>query len=86
MTAQPVNTHYGVIEFGGDPAAEHPDEELRGSGPTLTLICAGPEEFCWAALARWTAKRPLRLWETAEVVARDPALVRDQWIAAQRRL
>lgn len=70
-----ANTHYGVIEFSGDPASEHPDEELRGHAPSLTLIAAGPEDFCWDALARWTKTHPLRLWETAEVVARHPSVV-----------
>lgn len=24
-----MNTHYAVIVFSGDPACEHPDEEIR---------------------------------------------------------
>lgn len=71
-----MNTHYGVIVFSGDPASEHPDEELRGSGPSMCLIATGSEEFCWDALARWTANHPLRVWEEAEVLARDLLLVR----------
>lgn len=71
-----MNTNYAVIVFGGDPASEHPDEELRGSSPTMTFLAAGPEEFCWEAVERWTAKHPLRMWETAEVLARDPSVVR----------
>lgn len=69
-------THYAVIHFGGDPASEHADEDLRGKGPSLDLIAGGPEEFCWDKLARWTATHPLREWETAEVVARHPSVVR----------
>lgn len=72
----PGNTHYGVIEFSGDPAEEHPDEELRGRGPSLQLIAAGPEDFCWDALTKWTEAHPLRMWETAEVVERHPSVVR----------
>lgn len=71
-----MNTHYAVIHFSGDPADEHPDDELRGQGPRLELIAAGDEEFCWGALARWTQTHPLRLWETAEVVSRCPSVVR----------
>jgi hypothetical protein len=65
-----VNTHYAVIYFSGDPDAEHPDEELRGESPHIELIWAGSEDFCWRALADWTTRRPLRLWERAEVLAR----------------
>lgn len=71
-------THYAVIVFGGDPASEHEDEDLRGRGPSLDLIAAGPEDFCWEALARWTAKHPLREWEDVEVLARDPVLAEMQ--------
>lgn len=71
-----MNTHFAVIHFSGDPAGEHPDETLRGSSPKLTLIAAGPERFCWDALNAWTAKNPLRMWETAEVVTRHPSAVR----------
>jgi hypothetical protein len=73
-----VNTHYAVITFSGDPASEHPDEELHGAAPCLTFIASGPEKFCWDALFRWTAEHPLRMWEEAEVLARDPALVRSE--------
>jgi hypothetical protein len=72
-----MTTHYAVIGFSGDPASEHPDDELRGRGPSLDLIACGPENFCWDALAKWTAEHPLRMWEEAEVLARDPALVRN---------
>lgn len=72
-----MNTHYGVIEFSGDPAEEHDDPELRGHGPSLTMIACGPEDFCWDALAKRTVKHPLRMWETAEVVERHPSVVRD---------
>jgi hypothetical protein len=65
-----VTTHYGVVYFSGDPYGEHPDRTLRGQAPSLTLIAAGPEQFCWTALGEWTAKHVLRQWETAEVVAR----------------
>jgi hypothetical protein len=71
-----VNTHYAVIAFSGDPADEHPDDDLRGSYPSLQLVACGPEEFCWVSLAKWTATHPLRLWETAEVLARMDGVVR----------
>ena len=71
-----MNTHYAVITFGGDPASEHEDEALRGHGPSLTLIACGPEQFCWEALATWTAKHPLQHWEEAEVLARHSSVVR----------
>ena len=71
-----ANTHYAVLSFSGDPAGEHPDEELRGSSPHLQLIAAGPEDFCWQSLDAWTKKHPLRLWEDAEVLARHPSVVR----------
>jgi hypothetical protein len=70
------NTHYGLIMFSGDPAGEHPDPELQGSAPSATFIAAGEAEFCWDALTQWTEHNPLRQWETAEVVARDPSVVR----------
>lgn len=78
-----MNTHYALLAFSGDLDAEHPDEELNGRAPHLTMIAAGPEEFCWAALDRWLKKRPLRMWETAEVVARDLQMVADGETAAQ---
>ena len=68
-------THYAIIHFTGDPVDEHPDDELRGQAPSLTLIAAGPEEFCWQALNLWTTEHPLRQWEAGEVVQRDPAAV-----------
>jgi hypothetical protein len=71
-----VNTHYAVLAFSGDPDGEHPDEELRGREPHLSLIASGDEDHCWAALARWTDSNPLRLWEDAEVVERHPSVVR----------
>jgi hypothetical protein len=71
-----VNTHYAVIAFSGDPCGEHPDEELCGRPPSLTLLACGPEDFCWESLVKWTAKHPLRMWEDAEVVARHPSVVR----------
>lgn len=71
-----MNTHYALIMFSGDPACEHPDPDLCGSGPTATFIAAGPEDFCWEALAGWTAKHPLRQWEEAEVVARHNSVIR----------
>lgn len=72
-----MNTHYAVIAFSGDPASEHPDPELCGTAPSLTFIAAGPEEFCWDALAKWTDAHPLRMWEEAEVLARHPSVVRE---------
>jgi len=71
-----MNSHYGVIMFSGDPAEEHDDPDLRGHGPSMDFICAGPEQFCWDSLAAWTAKRPLRRWEEAEVLARHSSVVR----------
>jgi hypothetical protein len=76
------NTHYAVIAFSGDPAGEHPDEDLRGQAPSLTFIASGPQLFCWRALVQWTTDHPLRQWEEAEVLARDPEIVRDQELAA----
>jgi hypothetical protein len=71
-----TNTHYGAIVFSGDPACEHPEEELRGHRPSIDLIACGPEEFCWESLAAYTKAHPLRLWETAEVLARTVELDR----------
>ncbi len=68
-----VNSHYGVIFFVGDPGAEHPAEDLCGHAPRLSLIACGPEDFCWDALAAWTAAHPLREGEEAEVLRRDPS-------------
>lgn len=65
-----VVTHYGVIAFSGDPAGVHPDPELNGQPPSLTMIAAGPEHFCWGALTRWTAEHPMLMWQTAEVLKR----------------
>lgn len=73
-----ANTHYAVIYFGGDPASEHPDADLCGRSPSLDLIACGPEEFCWSSLMAWTAKHPLRVWETAEVVARHDSVVQEE--------
>lgn len=77
-----MNTHYGVIVFSGDPAREHPDPDLNGHPPSMTLIATGPEDFCWRALGQWTAKHPLRMWEEAEVLARDTHLVEQQKLMA----
>lgn len=66
----PVPTHFGVIHFSGDFEGEHPDIELQGEPPHVDIIAAGDEDFCWKALAEWTADAPLRQWETAEVLAR----------------
>lgn len=70
-----ANTHYAIVVFGGDPGGEHPDPDLRGRGPHLTLIGCGSEDFCWSAIARWTSNHPLRRWEHAEVVARSPRMI-----------
>lgn len=72
---QGVQTHYALLVFGGDPGREHPDADLRGRGPQLSLIGAGSEEFCWSAIAEWTSRHPLREGEHAEVVARAPDMV-----------
>lgn len=71
-----ANTHYAVLVFSGDLDEEHPDPDLNGSGPRMELIAAGPEDFCWQALADWTAEHPLRMWEDAEVLARHESVVR----------
>lgn len=78
-----MNTHYAVVTFSGDPCDEHPDEELRGQPPSMQFIACGPEQFCWDALASWTVEHPLRMWEEAEVLARDPEIVRQGVVAAQ---
>jgi hypothetical protein len=70
-----MNTHYGVIVFSGDFDNDHPDAELRGCAPRLTLIVCGDEEFCWKWLARWTMQHPLRRYESVEVLARVPSVV-----------
>lgn len=71
-----TNTHYAVIVFSGDPAGEHDDDELRGRGPSMDMIACGPEDFCWKAVAAYTAAHPLRRWESVEVLTRDPATTR----------
>lgn len=73
-----MNTHYGVVVFGGDPAGEHEDPDLHGREPSMELIACGDEAFCWRALAAWTAMRPLRHREEAEVLGRDLATVTAQ--------
>lgn len=78
-----MNTHYAVIAFGGDFDNDHPDPDLRGQAPSLTLIGAGPEEFCWDTLRRWTMTHPLRRDEMAEVLSRDPQVVTDQQTRAR---
>lgn len=70
-----MNTHYGVIVFGGDFDRDHPDPELQGEAPRMEMIACGPAEHCWDALRDWTAKHPLRRDEHAEVLARDPDAV-----------
>ena len=70
-----MNTHYAVIVFSGDPGAEHPSSELRGSGPSLTLLACGPEEFCWDRARLWTESHGLQTWETVEVLARHPSVM-----------
>ena len=70
-----MNSHYAVVVFEGDPASEHPDPELCGHGPRLTLVGAGSADFCWTVIGRWTSTHPLRQWEHAEVVARSPELL-----------
>lgn len=71
-----MNTHYAVLVFSGDYDNDNPDPELRGKGPDLTLIAAGPEEHCWTTLAEWTEKHGLRRDEHAEVLTRCPSAVR----------
>jgi hypothetical protein len=70
-----ANTHYAVVVFSGDPASEHPEEDLRGGAPSLSLVACGSESFCWESIARWTTDHPLRLWEDVEILARDPLRV-----------
>ena len=60
--------------FSGDPACEHEDEELRGRGPGMQLIACGSEEYCWAVVREFTFRKPLREWESVEVLVRDPDL------------
>lgn len=79
-----MNSHMGVLHFGGDFDNDHPDPELRGRGPMLELVAVGPEEHCWQALARWTARHPLRRDEQAEVLRRDETLVRQEAAEARR--
>jgi hypothetical protein len=69
-----ANTHYAIVVFDGDPGGEHPDPELCGRGPHLTLIGSGSEDFCWSAITDWTGTHPLRHCEHAEVVARSPEM------------
>lgn len=71
-----LNTHYALVVFSGDPDEEHPDPALRGRGPHVEMVACGTEAFCWDAIARWTARHPLQMWQTAEVVVRDPSTVR----------
>lgn len=66
----PAVTHYAVIYFTGDPFGEHPDIDRQGEAPCMDVIAGGDEEFCWKALAEWTEKHPLRLFEQGEVLAR----------------
>lgn len=70
-----MNTHYAAIHFSGDLDGDHADPELRDASPSLTLIAAGPEEFCWQALSAWTTTHPLREGETAEVLTRHLSVV-----------
>jgi len=78
-----MNTHYAVLVFSGDPANEHPDEELRGSHPTMQILACGPEQFVIDAVSEWTLKHPLRTWERVEILARDPILVGMNAVAAE---
>ena len=71
-----MNTHYAVVSFGGDPDGEHPDPDLQGREPHLTVIACGTEQFCWDHADTWTSKHPLRAWEEVEVLARHPSVVR----------
>jgi hypothetical protein len=71
------NTHYAVLVYAGDF-----DDDHDGKGPEMTLIAAGPEQFCWDAITRWTAAHALRPFESAEVVARDPQVVANEVQAA----
>jgi hypothetical protein len=48
------NTHRAVIE--------------TSVPPSLELVGAGPKEFCWEALERWTALHPLQEFQTALVL------------------
>lgn len=77
-----LNTHYALVVFSGDFAGDHPDPDLRGTGPSATLIAAGPSPHCWRAAAAWTERCPLRRDEAIEVVLRDLQLVVDERHAA----
>lgn len=58
----PTNTHYAVV---------------IGDYMEMTLVACGPEEFCKTALAEWLVVHPLSTYGEAEILARDPAIVRD---------
>lgn len=64
-----MNSHRAVIEFSGDPDGEHPDPELRGQSPLMTLIASGDEIFCWQQLRKYTQNHPLRTWEKGFILA-----------------
>lgn len=63
-------SHFAVVYFCGDPTGEHPEVDLAGHEPSLTIIACGPEQFCWDALYAWTSRNTLRDGETAEVLQR----------------
>lgn len=68
-----MHTHFAAVYFDGDLSDDgHPDPELTGHGPQLTLVGVGDEESCRRALARWIETHPLREGEHAEVLTREP--------------
>lgn len=80
-----MQTHFAVIYFDGDLSDDgHPAPDLRGRGPSLTLVAVGTELMCWQALDAWTKAHPLREGETAEILQRDPDLVRARMLLAPR--
>ncbi|MEO6157148.1 MAG: hypothetical protein ABIQ39_05910 [Ilumatobacteraceae bacterium] len=54
------NTHYAVT---------------IGDSMEMTLVSAGTQESCTAALSAWLEKHPLSEYGSAEILRRDPALV-----------
>lgn len=68
-----MHTHFAAVYFDGDLSDDgHPDPELTGRGPMLTLVGVGDEESCRRALGAWIETHPLREGEHAEVLTRGP--------------
>ena len=68
-----MHTHFAAVYFDGDLSDDgHPDPELTGRGPMLTLVGVGDEEFCRRSIEVWVQAHPLRDGESAEVLERLP--------------